>query len=204
MRLSLIGMSNIGKSSWARRLAIPMGLTPFNCDALIEEKLNAAFPGNRRHDLRGMASWMGLPSDARYAENSKIYQQHEQAIMQNIIAALRAEPTRPAILDTTGSVIYTGDKILANLRSLTRVVYLEASDEHTDILFKNFIANPKPVIWGDVYAPQTNETLQETLHRCYPLLLRNRAQRYKDIAHVTIPFEIHHNDKADLSAFLEE
>ena len=37
LKVSLIGMSNVGKTYWAKRLA-DTGFLHVNCDALIEEK----------------------------------------------------------------------------------------------------------------------------------------------------------------------
>jgi hypothetical protein len=81
-------------------------------------------------------------------------------------------------------------------------VYLEAAADHMEHLFKDYISHPKPVIWGNLFAPHAHETPQETLRRCYPALLDFRARRYKDMAHITIPYTTHRAHDADLATIL--
>jgi len=108
----------------------------------------------------------------------------------------------PIVLDTTGSVIYTGYDILKTLREKTRVIYLEATESHIAALFKNYMAYPKPVIWGESYRAKGQEESRKTLERCYPELLRDRARRYKEIAHVSIPYEQLKTHWADIGTFI--
>ena len=201
MRISLIGMSNIGKSTWARQVAAKGGYGLVACDALIEKRLGAELT---QKGMRGMASWMGLPWEPQYKKNAAIYLDHERAVMREQLARLKADEGLQVVMDTTGSVIYTGDDILAEMRATTTVVYLEASEEHTEALFKHYMTHPKPTIWGDIYAPQANESGEETLKRCYPELLRFRAGRYAEIAHMTIPFAQHRDRSANLGAAIRE
>ncbi len=189
MFISLIGMSNIGKSFCAGRLAAVKGFRHIDCDALIEEKLGPAYAESGLNGIHGVAEWMGLPADPKYKKNSARYIACERDVLKSALADLQSDREGNAVVDTTGSVIYTGEDILDSLRSLTTVVYLEASDKHVGDLYKSFIAHPKPVIWGDSYVPAPGETEDQTLKRCYPELLRLRARRYKELAHVTIPFE---------------
>ena len=204
MRVSLIGMSNIGKSHWATRIAADTGCDHIHCDALIEEKLRPELAQNGYEGLHGMARWMGLPAAPQHKQHSAMYVAFEREVMREILDRLRNPPEEAAIIDTTGSVIYTGDDILAELAATTKVIYFEASEAHTETLFKHYIANPKPTIWGDLYAPLPGESERETLKRCYPLLLRERARRYRALAHVTIPFEQHKAHSADIGTVIRE
>jgi hypothetical protein len=95
------------------------------------------------------------------------------------------------VMDTTGSVIYMERDIIDQLRALSKIIYFEASEKHVAKLFERYMSNPKPVIWGESYAPKASETPQESLKRCYPELLAYRAKRYSDMAHVTLSFEQH-------------
>lgn len=201
MRVSFIGMSNIGKSTWARRVAAEKGCALIACDALIEKKLAPELALEGQRGLQGVAAWMGFPFDAQYRKNSGLYLAYEQEVMREALAQLK-EDKGDAVIDTTGSVIYTGADILAELRAATRVIYFEASEAHLESLFERYLAYPKPVIWGDAYKPRKDETPQETLKRCYPELLRERARRYKELAHITIPFEQHRNRKADIDTLI--
>ncbi|MDR3424142.1 MAG: hypothetical protein P4M13_03560 [Alphaproteobacteria bacterium] len=198
MRVSLIGMANIGKTHLSRLMADALGYAPVDCDALIEQRLASELAKGGFRGIGGVAEWMGLPFAPQYKQNSALYIACEQAVMREIIDGLRRDQNSSAVIDTTGSVIYMEPDILEGVRAATRVVYLEASEEHTAELFKNYIATPKPVFWGESFAPLAGETPQETLRRCYPELLRYRARRYREIAHVTIPYEQHQNRKADV------
>ena len=189
--LCFVGMSNIGKSFWSKRVSAETGCARIDCDTLIEKKLAAELAAGSYRGLQGVAKWMGFPFDPQYAQNSHRYISYEQEVMREALDRLHVHTDSRFVVDTTGSVIYLGEAILAELRTTTRIVYLEASEDHIKALFRRYIAHPKPVIWHDQYVPEAGETPQQTLKRCYPALLRDRARLYRDIAHVTIPFEKH-------------
>ncbi|MFA5041037.1 MAG: hypothetical protein WC464_05340 [Bdellovibrionales bacterium] len=202
MRISLIGMSNIGKSYCSKRLAAGYGFKHIDCDALIEKKISAELAEGGYRGTTGMAKWMGFPSDPQYEKSSRRYITSEKEVMKEALASLPDDPL-PVVIDTTGSVIYTGSDVLDDLRAKTRVIYFEASEGHTDGLFKSYINHhPKPVIWGDSYKPLAGEAPRQTLQRCYPELLHDRARRYKEIAHVTIPFEQLNKHWMDIGTFV--
>lgn len=190
MHLCLIGMSNIGKSHWSRQLA-KEGFERVECDAMVEHKLGGELIKLGYSGIHDVAKWMGQPYDARYAETSHKYLDCERETMRDIIEKLKDKNTPPQVIDTTGSVIYTGSDIIEALRKLTLTVYFQASPEHVGKLFEKYIANPKPVIWGDSYQPEPGESPMDTLRRCYPLLLSYRAERYNQMAAITVPYETH-------------
>jgi shikimate kinase len=200
MRISLIGMSNIGKTFWAKRLAVDKRLKHINCDALIEKKMEVELAQHGYHGLHDVAKWMGQPADHRYEKNSHHYIALEQIVMREALDQLRDSPDNATVIDTTGSVIYAGPEILEQLRADTRVIYFEASDAHIGHLFRRYLDNPKPVIWGDVYASINGEEAPETLKRCYPELMQERARHYSKLAHVTIPFDLHRNHATTIDA----
>ena len=202
MRVSFIGMSNIGKSFWSKRFAAETGCARIDCDKLIEKKLAPELAQGGHRGLRGMAKWMGFPFDPSYEQNSRRYINFEQTVMREVLEGLRTPADQRFVVDTTGSVIYTGEDILAELRATTRIIYLEASEEHIQTLFRRYNSRPKPVIWNDSYAPEAGETPRQTLKRCYPELLRDRAQRYRALAHITIPFEQHTDPNATVKSLI--
>ncbi len=191
MHISLIGMSNIGKSYWSRKLAATEGFEHVDCDTLVEHKLAGELIKLGYQGIHDVAKWMGQPYDAQYPDTSRKYLTYEREVMLEVIDRLRDPETPPLVVDTTGSVIYTGDDIGKQLRVLSHVVYFQASDQHVSKLFDRYMSNPKPVIWGDRFAVQSGETLKQTLQRCYPDLLAYRAERYHAIAHIALPFERH-------------
>lgn len=190
MHISLIGMSNIGKSHWSRQLAAE-SYERVECDALVEKKLAGELIKLGYHGINDVAKWMGQPYDAQYPDTSRKYLACEREVMLEAIELLQSHPHKPIVIDTTGSVIYTGSDITEALKALTRIIYLEASPQHIVQLFERYMANPKPVIWGDSFNVRPGETLKDSLGRCYADLLGYRAERYKALAHVTLPFESH-------------
>jgi hypothetical protein len=184
-------MSNIGKSHWARHLAEHEGYERVDCDALVEDKLAGELVRLGYKGLHDVAKWMGQPFDAQYPDTSRKYLAFEREVMLETLERIRSAPANPLVIDTTGSVIYVGDDVAAELKALTRVVYFEASHHHVAKLFDRYIAHPKPVIWGDSFAPLEGETPEDALRRCYPNLLDYRAHCYSALAHVQLPFEQH-------------
>ncbi|MER2520490.1 MAG: hypothetical protein ABTQ34_07370 [Bdellovibrionales bacterium] len=198
MHITLIGMSNIGKSYWSKRLEAEAGFRRIDCDTLIEKWLGQELSELGYQGIHDVARWMGQPYEARYAQASKRYVEVERAVMLDAIATLRkADPHEPPyVIDTTGSVIYAGDDVAHELKSLTQVVYIAASSQHVSQLFADYLARPKPVIWSDTYACARGETLEDALERCYPQLLSSRARLYERMADVIIPSDRHRDPKA--------
>jgi len=190
LRLSLVGMSNVGKTYWSRLLARD-GFTNICCDDLIEQKLGhelleLGYVGG----IADMAKWLGQPYDERFEANQRRYLQLETDTLREIIASLENDDqSGNIVVDTTGSVVHTDPAIRRKLSELTTVVYLEASGEMRQEMFQLYIAEPKPVVWEDKFNIQAKETNIEALTRCYPELLEYRSGLYEAMSHVTIPWE---------------
>ena len=108
----------------------------------------------------------GQPYDAYYAETSEKYLACECAVMLEVIENIK-QATQPLVIDTTGSVIYLERPILDQIKSLTKVVYLQESENHVTKLYERYITNPKPVYWGKSYAPLGGEKPDEAMKRCF-------------------------------------
>jgi len=182
--LSLVGMSNVGKSFISGRLASDHSLNFARAciDDRIEEKLSPFLEGRGFSGIDGVAAWMGQPYDARYPETQQLYLGFEEASMCEV-----GYGVGNLVVDTTGSVIYLSQPALGHLREKTLVVYLEATDEIKKGLFERYISNPKPVIWGSSFNLQAGESGIEALKRCYPQLLDYRAAKYRELADVAVP-----------------
>ncbi len=203
MHITLIGMSNIGKTHWAKRLVAESGFTRVDCDQIIEDRLGPELTKLGYAGIRDVAKWMGQPYAPQYPETSRKFSEWEQITTQEIIEQIRNAPKdKKLVIDTCGSIIYLQPAMLGELRELTRVVYLEASPDHVTQLFERFIAEPKPIIWGDIYAPNPGEGQDDALKRCYPLLLQARDKRYRQMAHVSVPFAAHRAGNADIAIIL--
>jgi len=189
MRISLVGMAGSGKSYWSKRMA-EHGFTRFCCDELIAEKLASELSGSEG-GLLTMGEWMGFPYDAGYKDREERYLALEKETMAEIIAYLQGHEENPEeniVVDTTGSVIYTGEENLEKLRLYTTVVYLAIPAEVRKHLLEAYISNPHPMLWKGVFRKEPNETNREALVRCYSMLVSEREREYEQLAEVTIPY----------------
>jgi shikimate kinase len=186
LRLALIGMSGSGKSHWAKNLAA-LGCPTICCDDQIELRLAPVLKSGGYEGINGVAAWMGWPDSPTYAEREAQYLTEEIAVLDDVLSSLERDPKRELVLDTTGSVIATGNHILHRLRRQMTVVYLSASAEEVQLLIQRYLRDPKPVLWQGVFQARSGETPHDTVVRCYPLLVAARRQSYEALAHLTIP-----------------
>jgi len=207
LRLALIGMSGAGKTFWARRIA-ETGVMAISCDDRIEEKLAPRLVAGGYAGINGVAAWMGWPDSATYAEREAQYLSEEISTLDEILTELEGNPQRSLILDTTGSVIYTGNHLLHRLRKLMTVVYLAGSDAEQQLLIERYLSDPKPVLWRGGFQAKAGETARKTVARCYPHLIAARRQSYAALAHATLQVgalrELPHTATAFLGLLPEE
>jgi shikimate kinase len=203
LRLALIGMSGVGKTFWTKRLA-EAGHPSICCDDRIEQRLRSRLREGGHAGIHGVASWMGWPDRSTYAQREAEYLAEEIATLDEILTDLEKNPSRELILDTTGSVIYTGNNLLRRLRRQTIIVYLVASVEEQQVLMDRYLHDPKPVLWRGAFQPRAGETPRETVARCYPLLIAARRQSYEALAHCRVPVEKLRDPSSDPAVLLSE
>lgn len=178
MKLTLIGMSNIGKTYWSKKLELE-GFLRFGCDDLIEQKLG----------ITDVSNWLGQPYDPRYQKNSRTYLRFERKAVQEIIARLeKFKNGTKVIIDTTGSLIYLDKILLSELKKHTKFIYLDLPKSVKEMMCQNYFKNPKPVIWGDVYKITNGFSEHESLSDCYPQLLEFRLKKYQLLSDVTLDY----------------
>ena len=185
LRLALIGMSGAGKTFWSRLLA-SAGHPAVSCDDKIEERLASRLRAGGYSGINGVAAWMGWPDSPNYAERESQYLSDEIAVLEEVLTNLSRAPEKSLVLDTTGSVIYTGNHHLMRLRKLMTVVHLAASPQEQQLLIERYLNDPKPVLWRGAFQPRDGETPRQTVARCYPNLIAARRQSYAALAHCTI------------------
>jgi shikimate kinase len=185
LRLALIGMSGAGKTFWTRRMA-ETGAPAISCDDVIEQRLAPRLAHGGFSGINGVASWMGWPDSPTYAEREAEYLKEEIATLDEILSGLEKDAEKPLVLDTTGSVIYTGNHLLMRLRKLMKVVHLAASDAEQQLLIERYLGDPKPVLWRGAFVAKADETPRQTVARCYPHLIAARRQSYAALAHTTL------------------
>ena len=203
IHLALIGMSGAGKSYWSSKLRT-QGFFSFCCDDLIEKNL-AEFLRLPNGKKLSMAEWMGHPYEPHYIQAEELYLGFEVEMMESICSFLREDEYKGknVVVDTTGSLIYTGETLIGCLREITTIVYLKAPLGSIKAMYETFLLDPKPVLWQGGFNKQPQESNQEALLRCYPELLRSRQREYERYADVTIDFETLRKRKFGVNGFLE-
>jgi hypothetical protein len=179
-------MSGSGKSHWVKNLNA-LGCPTACCDDRIEAGLAPVLQSGGYHGINGVAAWMGWPDSPSYAERESEYLRQEIATLDELLTGLEENPQHELVIDTTGSVICTGNHILHRLRKLTTVVYLAAGDSEVQLLIQRYLQDPKPVLWQGVFHQRPGESAHNTVVRCYPLLIAARRRSYQALAHVTLP-----------------
>jgi shikimate kinase len=205
MRLSLIAMSGSGKSYWANQLA-EIGFKCFSCDELIASKLSDEFV-QPDEGVMQMGKWLGLPYEQNYLERESKYLANEKRVLKEIFKIIGnndSDPESDIVIDTTGSVIYTGEEILNKLRKYTTVVYLATPLQILDQMYRAYLARPRPVLWRGKFNKKSYEKNKEALARCYPELVTYRERLYKHYAHITIDYDRYRKKDLNVTDFLSE
>jgi shikimate kinase len=202
LRLALIGMSGAGKTFWAKKLAAS-GHPAISCDDRIEQRLGPCLAADGHAGINGVAAWMGWPDSAKYSGRESEYLAEEIHTLDEILTELVKQPQKSLVLDTTGSVIYSGNNLLMRLRRQMTVVYLAASAEEQQLLIERYLNDPKPVLWRGAFQAKPGEKPRETVARCYPALIAARRQSYEALAHCTLQVAALRDGSLDAEAFLK-
>jgi shikimate kinase len=179
LKIALVGMSNIGKSYTGMRLATAFDFDLIEVDTLIREQLGQG-------SMEDFAAWQGQPYSDGYSEREK------QSIALESEATKRAlkHEGGNAVLDTTGSVIYTDDDVRASLTEDWFVVYISASGHAIERLKVQYFKQPKPLIWNNFYQCKKSQTQDEAILESYPKLLAARAKAYASLADIAIGSDV--------------
>ena len=202
IKLSVIGMSGAGKSHWTRKLAAA-GFRSISVDDRIEEKLAPELSAGGHRGIGGVAAWMGWPDQPEYRDREQKYLAGEIASMREALDEVESSGENGIVLDTTGSVVYTGEEICRRLQHLTTVVYLAASPGEEETLIARYLSDPKPVLWGELFSQRPGESVKDAVARSYPQLIAHRKQLYERFAHRIVPMASLREDSPDARGFLE-
>lgn len=196
--LALIGMSGAGKTYWSERIAAS-GLRRYGCDSLIAEQLRPLLSRPDGTVMR-MGEWMGLPSDLCYAEREQQYLGLESSVMEQILHEIHS--ASDVVIDTTGSVIYTGPSLLARLKELATIVYLDLPADIQAEKSRAYLSRPVAVLWQGHFLPHESERTEDAILRCYPHLIASRLAAYESLADVVIPHRRRSSDSFTVEDFL--
>lgn len=176
LRLAFVGMSNIGKSYTAKRLAKSHDFTLIEVDRLIWERLDQG-------SMRDFAKWQGHPYTDGYQEReTKSLAMETEATRQ----ALGLNLVGNTLLDTTGSVIYVEPDVLETLTDDWIIVHIKAEDGDLERLRQEYFQTPKPLIWHGHYKRDPDQSEKDSILASYPKLLNARKKRYEDLADVSL------------------
>ncbi|HXM96817.1 MAG TPA: hypothetical protein VOA64_21580 [Candidatus Dormibacteraeota bacterium] len=185
LRIALTGMSGVGKTFWTKKLAVN-GWTAISCDDLIEQRLAPRLAAGGYTGINGVAAWMGWPDSPTYTEREAEYLAQEISVLDQVLTYVGRDSSKPFVLDTTGSVIYTGNNLLLRLRRQMTVVHLAASRDEQQLLIERYMRDPKPVLWRGAFQAKKQELSRDTVARCYPTLIASRRSSYEALAHCTV------------------
>jgi shikimate kinase len=202
LRLALIGMSGAGKTFWTKKLA-ESGVSAISCDDRIEQKLAPRLSAGGYAGINGVAAWMGWPDSPTYGQRESDYLTEEIHTLDEVLSQLEKHREKSLVLDTTGSLIYTGNNLLMRLRRQMTIVYLAASAREQQLLIERYLTDPKPVLWRGAFQPKPEESPRETVARCYPSLIAARRQGYEALAHCTLQVASLRDGSLDAAAFLK-
>jgi shikimate kinase len=180
LRISFIGMSNIGKSYTAQRIERAHKFQCFEIDTLIQKSL-------AQSSISNAASWMGHPFEPRYTANARQYLELEKQHTDDTL-----EKTGNIVVDTTGSVIYLPRSSTQKLTTNSLCIYIKASKVDIKELVSRYGKFPKPTIWGDIDVETSTDNVESTelqmenLMTNYPKLLHKREALYDDLADIHI------------------
>ncbi len=189
MRLTLIGMAGTGKSFWSRKL-FEKGFKRFSCDDMIEAKLSAELRDSDGSSVT-MGEWMGFPHMSHYQEKEAKYLACEKEVVQDILGHLeKAGPKarEDIVVDTAGSVIYTGEDLLKRLARRTTIVLLATPRQEQARLLNAYLSDPHPMLWRGFYKRADGETHENALRRCYPKLFLSRQRLYERYAEIRLDY----------------
>ncbi|PKO07087.1 MAG: hypothetical protein CVU41_03190 [Chloroflexi bacterium HGW-Chloroflexi-3] len=199
--ITLIGMSGAGKSYWSKKLE-SQGFKRFGCDDLITVHL-AEKLGYVYSDLFDMHQWVGYPDEETHVTRAQQYLNAEEEVLNEILDNLKkVDNQENIVIDSTGSIIYMHDEILQELSQLTRIIYLDITPQDFDRMLRYYLENPVAIIWNNYFLPTPKESRSQTFARCYPQLIISREQKYKALAHLSIPPDLHRASDASVEKFL--
>jgi shikimate kinase len=174
LKIAFIGMSNIGKSLRSKQLTEEKNFARYCVDEHIGLQLGL------ETELE-MADWLGYPDEPDFQKKQLQYLEAEASLTQNITI-----PTaQNFVLDTTGSVIYLSKDCHEFLRQNFLIIHLQTPDFMREKMLSKFFAEPKPLIWGNKFQKQENQSREDALKACYPELLSSRIKKYEALADIS-------------------
>lgn len=179
LRLAFVGMSNAGKSYRARVLQNDCDFMWYNIDGEIQKTLGLK-------SMEEISEWLGYPNNPTYPERERAYLEAEN---KHTMIDFLDTHGKNLVSDSTGSVIYLKEHTHNWLEENCLLVNIEVDKNSTEKLITKYFDNPKPLIWSGFFKQNEGESQNEALSLCYPKLLLNRLEKYRQMSHLNIPAE---------------
>lgn len=186
MFLTLMGMSGVGKTVCATKLAAH-GFEVIDCDALIAARLQA-LDGGSGSSLEEIGRWMGFPYEADFRRREALYLACEQDVLRDVVDQATASTGTNCVIDTGGSIIYADPALLQSLRQCSTVIYLRIPDTLHPQLLSSYLDRPRPLIWNGLFTQTPDEQLQDAFRRCYTHLICQRERLYEQYSHLILEY----------------
>ncbi|HEY0606237.1 MAG TPA: shikimate kinase [Herpetosiphonaceae bacterium] len=188
MILTLMGMSGVGKTVCATKLAAH-GFQVIDCDALLAAKLQAIVADSGM-TLEEIGRWMGFPYEADFRRREALYLACEQNVLHDVLAQTTASAATETncVIDTGGSIIYAEPALLQSLRQHSTVIYLRVPDVLHPQLLSSYLLCPRPLIWNGLFSQTPDEQLQDAFRRCYTQLICHRERLYEQYSHLVLEY----------------
>lgn len=193
LKIAFIGMSNTGKSFRSDELHQIQDFNYVHVDDKIEEELQLS-------SMAEMAAWMGYPFDERYEKRSKRYLALEEKYTHK---TEYIHSQKNFVLDTTGSVIYLSEETKQYLKDNFLLILLDIEQDQLEKMKELFFKEPKSVYWGNSFSQKNENDTIDAVRRCYPQLLSDRKNQYRELADIIIPGEISQYKGLSIHRFLE-
>lgn len=190
--VAMVGMSNIGKSYRSRQMAKRKGFDRVCVDDSIGQELG--FENETK-----LAHWLNYPYQEGFLDRQSQYLEREGRITKKYAE----EATGNFFLDTTGSVIYVDPSIHDFLQENFLIVGLDAAESMIEVMMEEFFVHPKALIWSDMFSQKKGENEIEALRHCYPKLLKDRMEKYRQLSDILIPGELSRSPEISADRFWE-
>lgn len=197
-------MAGSGKTYWSKKLA-QCGFRRFCCDDLIAAELAQELITPNGSSM-GVAEWMGFPCKPQYREREARYLACEARVVREItryLEGLGGDADECVVVDTTGSVIYTGDTVLRRLRLCTKMVFLSTPHALQEQLLEAYISKPHPMVWKNMFRKDPGEPCGKAFERCYPKLFSYRERLYRQYADATVQYDVRRSEDFSVRDFLD-
>jgi shikimate kinase len=202
MRIGLVGMSRVGKTYWATKLA-GIGFKCIHCDDMIAAHLAAEL--GRPVSFDGLNRWLGLPHESGFKEREATFLTFEAQTLHTILSDLSQveDPSRDLVVDMSGSAIYAGVGVFRKLRQFIAIVYLALTPDVHQRMFDEYARRPRAVIWKGQFQRDAGDTQLSALKACYPRLIAFREGLYEEYCDVKMDYATHRQANLKAPEFVQ-